>query len=106
MVEDFFDKTCKFEAPTKTPDGLGSTEITYGGSPKTERFTGCSIRELSASEIRLNDKLTAISTHRIYFNVRNIDNTWRAIIDGKIYNITSTVKHCGEYSQADLRILE
>jgi len=105
MVEDFFDNTCKFEAKTKMPDGLGGNTATWGGSPKTERFSPCYLRELTVNEIKVDDKLKAISTHRLYFEIRSINNTWRVIVDGLTYIITGVVKRKGEYAQADLRIL-
>ena len=106
MVEDFFDNTVTFQKKVLTPDGVGGFYAEWGGSPETEIITPCTMRPLSENEIRIDDKLKAISSHRVYYQVNNIDPTWRAVIRGIIYDITGVINRMGEFAEADIKALK
>jgi hypothetical protein len=104
MVQDFFDNTVLYEKKTKTSDGLGGFTAVWGGTGN-QFSVKCYKRQLNANEIRVDDKLKAICTERIYSELVTVDNTWRATVNGKIYEITGVLNR-PDYTQADVRILE
>ena len=103
MIEHFLNLSCTLQRATQGTNTMGETVLNYA---PVAVFAG-SIRPQTGREVKINNRKTQITTHRLYCHPRQILPTDRILCNGILYGVifANDVMHMGRLMQVDLEVI-